>query len=61
MKATSEEKNAAEENGAGPGGPPLERAGEPGIELAATRWELSPILLQGQPAGWRVVRKIVIG
>jgi hypothetical protein len=38
------------------GGPPLERVGEPGVEPAARRWELSPILLQGQPVGWTVVK-----
>jgi hypothetical protein len=58
MKMTSVEKNVADENGAGPGGPPLERVGEPGVELAARRWELAPILLRGQPVGWTVVKLI---
>jgi hypothetical protein len=58
MNAINVEKNVETENETGPGGPPLERAGEPGGERAARGWELSPILLQGQQVGWRVVKKI---
>jgi hypothetical protein len=56
MKAIHVEKNVADENDAASGGPPLGRVGEPGGEPAAGRWELAPIVLQGQPAGWRVVK-----
>jgi hypothetical protein len=58
MNATKGEINVENENETGPGGPLLERAGEPGVERAARGWELSPILLQGQQVGWRVVKKI---
>ena len=56
MKTTHVEKNVADENDAAHGGSPAERVGEPGVEPATRRWELTPILLQGQPAGWRVVK-----
>jgi hypothetical protein len=58
MKTTRVEKHVADENGAGPGGPPWEPVGKPQAELAPRRWELSPILLQGQPVGWTVVKAV---
>jgi len=44
------------ENAAGPGGPPLEGMGESGVVTASRRWELAPILWQGEQVGWRAVK-----
>ena len=56
MKAKNIEMIGSNENAAGPGGPPLEGMGESGVVTASRRWELAPILWQGEQVGWRAVR-----
>jgi len=56
VKKNWAETNGVKGNDTGWGALPAEKVGEPGGETTARAGELSPIMLQGQKVGWRVVK-----
>ena len=56
MKRNRLDKESLSEVSAGSATKIARLALEPTLELADRRWELAPIMLDGQNVGWRVVK-----